>query len=229
MIRYNPLNGFPVAMKHKLNKLGRLSALLRSLVAFAIEGVSWRVTASWLSWQTRLLVGWLAYALTLLGLLWWVIVFADARRTARQEDESRPAIFFITVGGALISLLTVIGLLGSLKVLAPAEALSHIILSAVTVTSSWGLIHSIFTLHYAHLYYTSDKKDAGGLRFPGPLSPDYLDFAYYSFVIGMTFQVSDVAVISRSIRRLTLVHSILSFAYNTLIIALTINAISSLL
>ena len=94
-------------------------------------------------------------------------------------------------------------------------------------------MHTIFGFHYAHLYYGDDTNDstrhAEGLEFPGEKKPDYLDFAYFSFVIGMTFQVSDTAVHSRSIRRLVLLHGLISFGLNTFVVALTINLIAGLL
>lgn len=208
----------------------KLTALSRSLIAVVVGGLVWWLTDGRVGWQTRLLLGWLAYALTVLGLIWLIIGLADARQTAQREDESRPAIFLFTVGGALVSLLTVVVLLGSVRDLSASEATRHVILSGLTVVSSWLLTHSIFALHYAHLYYDPDETErVGGLDFPGEEPPDYLDFAYYAFVVGMTFQVSDVAVTAKPIRRLTLLHGVLSFAFNTLIIALTINTFSGLL
>ncbi|MEZ0612395.1 DUF1345 domain-containing protein [Fibrella sp. WM1] len=217
-------------MSHKKAYKPRLTALSRSLIALAVGGSVWLMTAGRLGWQTRLLLGWVAYAMTVLVLIWLIIMRADAKETAQREDESRPAIFLFTVGGALVSLVAVIILLGTVKGLSSSEATRHVILSGITVVSSWILTHSIFTLHYARLYYDPDKTErVGGLDFPGDEPPDYLDFAYYSFVIGMTFQVSDVAITAKPIRRLTLLHSVLSFAFNTLIIALTINTLSGLL
>jgi uncharacterized membrane protein len=99
-------------------------------------------------------------------------------------------------------------------------------LAIVTITLSWTFIHAIFALHYAHDYYGSGHR-ANGLQFPGDDQPDYWDFAYFSFVVGMTFQVSDVAVTNRAIRRLVVAHGILSFAFNTAILALTVNLASS--
>jgi uncharacterized membrane protein len=91
----------------------------------------------------------------------------------------------------------------------------------------------MFALRYAHLFYSapisSSEDYAGGLQFPEEKAPDYLDFAYFSFVVGMTCQVSDVQITSRSIRRLALAQGILSFAFNTVILALTVNIISGLL
>ncbi len=106
-------------------------------------------------------------------------------------------------------------------------------LAFATVIGSWSLIHTLFALHYAHIYY-GDSDDprvarhAGGLIFPDERTPDYLDFAYFSFVVGMTCQVSDVQISGRKLRRWALVHGLLSFAFNTAILALSINVVSSL-
>jgi uncharacterized membrane protein len=100
------------------------------------------------------------------------------------------------------------------------------------VIISWWLVHTVFTMRYAHLYYTTDegkKTPLGGLEFPGnDKEPDYLDFVYFSFVVGMTFQVSDVEISSKQIRRLAWAHGLIAFAFNTAIVALSINVISGL-
>lgn len=208
----------------------RLTALIRSLIAFGVGGLVWLLTDDRFLWQTRILLTWLAYTFTALAMVWFTIARFDAQLTARQEDESRPVIFLFTVAGSFISLFAVIALLGSLKGLPPSETTLHAILSTGTVFSSWTLIHSMFTLHYARLYYDPEGSGRkGGLEFPGRESPDYLDFAYYSFVVGMTGQVSDVAVTCRPLRRTTLVHGVLSFAFNALIIAFSINTLSGLI
>jgi len=110
----------------------------------------------------------------------------------------------------------------------------HLLLTLCTVMFSWALLHTVYSLRYAHTYYgDSDKtgvqQHAGGLIFPGDRPPNYFDFAYFSFVIGMTCQVSDVQITSHRMRRITLFHSILSFAFNTVILALLINTVSGLL
>ncbi len=104
----------------------------------------------------------------------------------------------------------------------------------MTVIFSWALVHTVYGLRYAHAFYgDSDEpgvnRHAGGLIFPGDRPPDYFDFAYFSFVVGMTCQVSDVQITSRRMRRITLFHSVLSFGFNTIILALLINiAVSGL-
>src|SRR4029453_4522241 len=109
-----------------------------------------------------------------------------------------------------------------------------LLLTLSTVISSWALLHTVYSLRYAHAYYgDSDEpgvhQNAGGLMFPGDRPPNYFDFAYFSFVVGMTCQVSDVQITSRRMRRLTLVPSVLSLGFNTIILALLINTVSGLL
>ena len=109
----------------------------------------------------------------------------------------------------------------------------HLFMAVLAVIESWLLIHTVFTLRYAHVFYRleqeADVEGSGrGLIFPGGDNPDYEDFAYFSFVIGMTCQVSDVNITSRFMRRLALLHGLLSFAFNTVILALSINIISGL-
>jgi uncharacterized membrane protein len=110
----------------------------------------------------------------------------------------------------------------------------HVAMAITTVVTSWGLIHTMFALRYAHIFYLrnderTDARGGSGLKFPGESEPDYLDFAYFSFVLGMTCQVSDVQITSRRIRRLALVHGALAFVFNTAILALSINLVSGLL
>jgi uncharacterized membrane protein len=104
-----------------------------------------------------------------------------------------------------------------------------IFITALTVALSWTFTHTVFTLHYANVYYRPDEDGPGGLLFPGHREPDYRDFLYYSFVIGCAAQTGDVATVSRAMRHLTMVHGIVAFAFNTAVLALTINVGASLL
>ena len=127
-------------------------------------------------------------------------------------------------------LATVRGLLQRVPQLCGAQRIGHIVLGLVALAGSWLMIHTIYAFHYAHRYYQSEidpKPQGPGLKFPGKLAPDYFDFLYHSFVVGMTSQVSDVQVTSREMRRITLVHGVLSFAFNMLVLALSINVVAS--
>src|SRR5262249_22752744 len=102
--------------------------------------------------------------------------------------------------------------------------------TVVALVSAWVLIHTVFTFRYAHRYYAGphgERRNAAPLDFPGQGEPDYLDFAYFSFVVGMTSQVSDVAIASRSIRQLALTHGILAFLFNIAVLALSVNIFAS--
>ena len=111
----------------------------------------------------------------------------------------------------------------------------RLVLSVVTVVASWLFLHTVLALHYAHQYYWPKRQPShpdahhGGLEFPGGESPDYMDFLYFSFVLGATSQTSDVAITGKQIRRLAMLHGTLAFAFNTLLLALTINVAASLL
>jgi uncharacterized membrane protein len=179
-------------------------------------------------------VAWDAFCITLLGLN-WIVFFSTppeaVRRQAQRQDESRSSIFVLVLSAVCASLL------GILLLMRPAgdpvvHKDLHRAISLLGIALSWILLHTIFTLHYAHLYYTepdaAPDAQIGGLDFPAEQRPDYLDFAYFSFVIGMTFQVSDVSVSARPMRRFVLLHSLLSFVFNTIVVALTISVLSNL-
>ncbi len=185
----------------------------------------------------QIIIVWNGFAWTTLALAWWEIFVSEPAvviRTAKLQDSSRVLIFLFVIVAAFASLLAVGVLLGGAKNVSGTRLTLQLVLAVTTVMSSWALVHTLFALRYAHLYYTiagneDVECDGDGLEFPGEDRPDYLDFAYFSFVIGMTCQVSDVEVTERAIRRLALVHGVLTFVYNTVILALSINIASGLL
>jgi uncharacterized membrane protein len=182
---------------------------------------------------------WIAFSGSFLIFSWVVILSSHPkglRNIASEQDSSRTLIFLFVLFAAFISVFAIIVLLQKTPDTSKKGLTYHILLAAAAVFCSWTLIQTLFTLRYAHLYYTYPDKDAhasgknnGGLLFPSTPLPDYLDFAYFSFVLGMTFQVSDVQIISPVLRRIALVHGFLSFVYNTIIIALSINIISGVI
>ena len=183
------------------------------------------------------IAGWNASALVIVALDWLTILTTPHRKIrelAQQQDLSRFLIFVFVVVAACAALFAVGFLVSRPK---GQTAGVHMALTLLTVASSWTLVHTVFSFRYAHAFYgDSDVSGvhhhAGGLTFPPDRPhqpPDYLDFAYFSFGIGMTCQVSDVQINSRRMRRLALVHSVLSFGFNTIILALLINTISGLL
>ncbi len=189
-------------------------------------------------WLSTLVVAcWDVFALTTLGLVWMVLSTQDpyeSRRSARLQDSSRTFLFILVVFAASASVVAVGLLLGSAKGLPKSDFAGHVALSVAAVFLSWMLVHSLFAIRYAHFYYYDAIKVkrehvAGGLIFPGKDTPGYIDFAYFSFVIGMTSQVSDVQISSQQLRRLALVHGVISFAFNTAILAMFVNIVAGLI
>lgn len=175
-------------------------------------------------WQraTRLLVGWdvgVTLYLALVAHMMWGSDIERIRRRATLEDEGQLAILLLTMLAALASLAAIFAELAtSVRGDRSSVRVAHAVL---TIFLSWAFIHTIFALHYAHEFY---DVTAGGLAFPqGSADPDYWDFVYFSFVIGMTSQVSDVAVTGQEVRRIVIAHGVLSFVFNAALLALTVN------
>jgi uncharacterized membrane protein len=194
-----------------------VAAALAAIVSLLLPA-QWRVS-------TRVLVGWdVAVAFYVLGAL-RLMAGADAARIRRRAailDEGRLAILMVVVGAAVASLGGIVAQLGG------ERAAVHLALATVTILLSWTLVHVIFALHYAHEFY-AEKPRGGGLTFPGGDEPDYWDFLYFSLVIGMTSQVSDVAVTGRTIRRTVAAHGVVSFLFNAALVALSVNIAASAL
>ena len=181
---------------------------------------------------SHLMIGWDTFSVCLIAMTWMTFMITkpqEIRQQARVQDSSRSVIFITILIATLASFLAVLLLLVTKQKFKSEESF-HLIIAVAGMILSWFLIHTIFTLRYAHIFYGDDQKNptthAGGLAFPDDEKPDYRDFAYFSFVLGMTFQVSDVQITSKALRRLAMWHGLLSFGYNTIMIALTINVIA---
>jgi len=204
------------------------SAGVAVLVAFTTQGR--------MRLPVQMVVIWNAFSLCVLALAWVRIITArplESLRTAKLQDSSRRVIFLFALLAACASLFAVGYLLGTAHGRHGGRLLETVVLAFATVIGSWSLMHTLFALHYAHIYYGEGgnphgTSHAGGLIFPDERMPDYLDFAYFSFIIGMTCQVSDVQISGRRLRRWALAHGLLAFAFNTAILALSINVVSSL-
>lgn len=165
----------------------------------------------------------------------WITFYTTStnriREQARKEDGTRIVIFVVVLIATCVSLLAVVLILIS-KETAKAEKALVLLTAVFCMGLSWFLVHTIFAIRYAHMYYADHEKlkenPARGLDFPEENHPDFVDFAYFSFTLGMTFQVSDVEISGRRIRRLAFWHGLLSFGYNATIIALTVNIIAGL-
>ncbi|MFC3561912.1 DUF1345 domain-containing protein [Pedobacter jamesrossensis] len=219
-------------MEPKLKGIQKLSALRILLLAFFAGVIAYFGSLLIdMGTLTHVMFAWDILCLVLISLHWYMFFHTSAAEThvkAKVQDETRSEIFVVVLVSTFAGLLAVVLLLinKNIEPLDLTVAISGMFLS-------WFLVHTTFGVRYAHLYYgdnvkTGSSKNGSGLDFPGNHEPDFIDFAYFSFVLGMTFQVSDVEISSRRIRRLALLHSLIAFIFNTVIVALTINALAGL-
>jgi uncharacterized membrane protein len=181
-----------------------------------------------LSWRVAALAAWEAGGLSLLLLAWLTIVTCSAEATqtrAAAEDPGRTAVYALVLLTSGSSLLATTALVHRARLLPGSSGDALVAFSLANIALCWALTHTAFTLHYAHLYYRRDEEGVGGVEFPGGARPSYFDFAYLAFTVGMCFQVSDTTVSSPQIRRAVLLHAVLSFVYNTAILAFVLNLV----
>ena len=175
---------------------------------------------------TRLLIAWdifIAVYLLLVYIMMYRCELAHIRRNAVLQDDGRFLILLVTALGAFASIAAIVFELGGSH-----RSVTDLTLATLTIALSWAAVHTTFALHYAHDYYRGAKP--GGLQFPSgdhDEHADYWDFVYFSFVIGMTAQVSDVGITDKTIRRTATVHGIISFVFNTALVALMVNIAAS--
>lgn len=218
--------------KRKPRHLGYLMPLAAAAGIALIAGFA---APAWMDVLARGVFAYDAAALVMLVLEWRFAMQRDpavTKKRAAVEDPGRVAITAVVVVSSAAGLFAAVAILGAgahgdatARAVAYALALSAVVLG-------WMMIHTAFTFRYAHLYYRDDEAPPGpdrGLKFPGREQPNDFDFAYFSLVLGMTFQVSDVQITSRRIRRLALAHALIAFAYNASIFAFTVNVVASLL
>lgn len=155
------------------------------------------------------------------------------RKDARRADEGRVVALGLATAASCVALGAIVWELGPVKAMTGWEKSAHLMLAIATVLNSWLFMHLTFAFHYAHEYYLErqsahDKKreERGGLVFPGTATPQYVDFLYFAYVIGVASQTADVSTASPEMRFLALVHGVLSFFFNTSILALTVNIAS---
>jgi uncharacterized membrane protein len=177
-----------------------------------------------ISGVTRFLVGW-GFGVTLyLALAFWMIAHSSVAKMRRQSPVQDEGDVVILVGTILAAMASIGAVFMWLEAATRAEtfAAANLFLLFVTILLSWAFIHTMFALHYAHEYYSINGGKGGGLTFPHEPNPDYWDFIYLAFSIGTSFEVSDVAITSKRIRRTVMVHGIVSFFFNVTLIALTV-------
>lgn len=213
--------------RHFSEITGRKRLVYATLVGAAVALLPLPTT-----WAAHILLSWCAGTFTFLSLAWWLAVRFDAQRTrarALAQDQSGWVLSSLLLLSVFASAGAIALMLQHIKDLATAQRLAHLGLSMLALAASWLLMQTIFAFHYAHLYYQCESRShsvGGGLEFPGKQAPDYFDFLYYAHVVGMTSQVSDVVVTARHMRRLTLLHSLSAFAFNMLVLALSINVMA---
>jgi uncharacterized membrane protein len=204
----------------------------RRLIACMLVGCA--VGAAWPgidSLVTRALLGWNVLVWLYLALVAVALARAEHghyKRVALEQAESAAAVLAIVVGAAVVSLVAIVFELVAAKAAGPHRMLPHFVFAAVTVLGSWLLLPTLFGLTYASEYYR--REPDCGLAFPDSepgFEPDHSDFLYFSFTIAVTAQTSDVGVTTRAMRRLVLLQSMLSFVFNTTILAFTVNAAAS--
>jgi uncharacterized membrane protein len=225
----------PTGQPHPLRHLPRPLRIVRARPRLFISALVGLVVIALCPWDmriaTRLLVGWDVGVALYLVLALRLMSTADVRHIrlrARLQDEGQFTILALTAAAALASLGAIVALLGMSG--GNDREPTHLLLGVATILLSWAFTHVMFALHYAHEFYDENGGRGGGLLFPGDLKePDYWDFVYFSFVIGMTSQVSDVAITCRPIRHTVSAHGIISFVFNVTLLALTVNIAASVL
>jgi uncharacterized membrane protein len=179
-----------------------------------------------IAWWIRAVAGWDAGALTMLTLAWSVILRADSTETQRRagtNDPGRHVVFGIALVSSIFSFFAAAFVLRHVKDFDPEPRMAWTLLTLAAIVLAWAVAHTAYTFRYAHLFY--GRGGHKGLQFPGDEPPSDIDFAYFSFTLGMCFQVSDVVVTSTRCRRAVLLHAVLSFVYNTAILALALNLV----
>jgi uncharacterized membrane protein len=209
-------------------------AQIRFLIALAV-GIVVGLAVPLDDWVPRILAGWNAGGwlyLVLVLIKIWHAEIEGIKREAEIERESRIVVLAVVILGSLFTLLALVVQLGALKSEHGLDRTIGVGLSISTIFLSWLLIHTVFAIYYAHEFHSESRAGSrgrgGGLQFPGEQIPDYFDFLYFSFVVGTTAQTSDVEVTSRPMRRVVMLHGILSFVFNTAVIALTVNLAAQL-
>ena len=209
-----------------------IRARIRLVTALGAAPVAYALLPRELSDSTRALLTWDLSAVLYLVLAWSLMLGASLSRTrwgARIQRDGAAAVLILTVAAALTSLAAILIELSGLKNLPVTQQHMHVALVVATLVVSWLLVHTAFALHYASDFYASPSPHGtGALQFLPDHPPVYMDFLYFALVVGMTSQTSDVAVTTTSMRRLVAFHSLISFFFNTALLALTINIASSI-
>jgi uncharacterized membrane protein len=208
-------------LKHLARHSRLLSSAATALVLYFLLPHEWM-------WLTRLLVSWNAGVLLFLVLackLMFGLNAAQLTRKYEEEDEAAPLILVVSIVGAILAMASIVAFLSGLG---SAGKGPHIALAALTVIDTWVLIPTMFTLHYADMFYSVGSKERP-LRFPDTKEPVFWDFAYFSFTISAACQTADVSTAQGTIRKVVIAHSVLSFFFNASILGFAINVTAGLI
>jgi uncharacterized membrane protein len=207
--------------RHRIVAFG--SATLIALLVYTLA-------PAWLHGATRFVAAYDTGTITLLGFFWLKGLHEDPQMTrarAALDDPGRNAILFVVLGAVVVGLVAAIAILGHGPMVQNAtEKWAAYILGVLAISAGWLLVHTVYTFRYAHLFYYDDDGDGvacGGIKFPGTEEPSDWDFAYFAFCIGTSFAVSDPQVTETRVRREVISHSVISFAYNSVIVGMVIN------
>ena len=208
-----------------------LASIAVAIAAFFVEPASWHLV-------TRLLIAWNVGTILDIALTFHSMAIATTktiRWRAAATDDGKWAILGLTTIAALAAIGAIFAQLAATKDLHGIMKTAHLGLAGLTIVSAWVFIHMVFALHYAHEFFDETKAQEGekpelrgGLKFPETEEPDYWDFLYFSFIIGVAAQTADVEITSKVMRRTSLAHSVLAFFFNSAILALTINIAAGL-
>jgi uncharacterized membrane protein len=211
-------------IKHLLHHVRLIASVGTGLALFFLLPHDWM-------WLTRVLVSWNVGVLLFLGLVGQVMLRMDPgalTRKYQEEDEAAGLILIISVLGAILAMAAIIGFLSGLDNVSSTYKPIHIALAVFTVINTWTLIPTMFTLHYADMFYSATAKNRP-LGFPGTKEPVFWDFAYFSFTISAACQTADVSTAQGAIRRVVIAHSVLSFFFNASILGFAINVTAGLI
>ena len=204
---------------------------IRLLSSIAVAILLYFLLPSHLPWLTRTLISWNAWVLIFVLLIYTLMANMDAKQISKKyepEDQAAPIILIISIVGAIVAMASIIAVLSGLEGVSTSKKCLHIVLAALTVIDTWVLIPTMFTLHYADMYYSVGAKERP-LRFPDSKDPVFWDFAYFSFTISAACQTADVSTAQGTIRKVVIAHSVLSFFFNASILGFAINVTAGLI
>jgi len=210
-----------------------IRAGIRFVVSLCVGTAAWLFLPEFSTPLIRELIAFLLFLWTFNGLSWYILLNRDVKhiqQIAAKDDGSLTLIFLLVLISVLASFLIILQLVTGSD--GAGKNPLTLVLAVFVILGAWSLMHTVFTFHYAHMYYNLTRRNSSRqtrpLEFPGDEDPDYLDFAYFSFVIGCTFQVSDVEIADRKLRRMALLHSLIAFIVNSFVVALMVNLIAGM-